>query len=165
MKTSIQEEYAQKEQYIISDTKTKLMTINERNDTPNQQDSILNGKEHGTVEEYKYIGVNMHSNLKIANKCLVEERTKSARRAAYALMGAGFHGQNGLNPKVSKTIYNLYVLPCLLYELETVILLLKDVDILNDFRKDMLRVYSICRNVQPYLLSMDWFDSFQLNLS
>ena len=36
MQASIQEEYAPKEQYIISDTKTKLMTINERNDIPNQ---------------------------------------------------------------------------------------------------------------------------------
>ena len=75
VQASIQEEYAQKEQYIISDSKTKLMTINERNDTPNQQDCIPNGKELWTVEEYKHIGVNRHSNLKIANKCLVEERT------------------------------------------------------------------------------------------
>ena len=54
-------------------------------------------------------------------------------------MGAGFHGHNRLNPKVTKTIYNLYVLPRLLYGLETVILLQKDIDILNDFHKDMLR--------------------------
>ena len=80
-----------------------------------------------------------YSNPKIANKCLVEERITSARRTAYALMGAGFHGHNGLNPKVSRTIYNLYVLPCLLYGLETVILLQKDIDSLNDFHKDMLR--------------------------
>ena len=54
-------------------------------------------------------------------------------------MVAGFHGHNGLNPEVTRTIYNLYVLPHLLYGLETVILLQKDIDILNDFHKDMLR--------------------------
>ena len=39
---------------------------------------------------------------------------------------------------MTKTIYNL-VLPRLLYGLETVILLQKDIDILNDFHKGMLR--------------------------
>ena len=139
LQASIQEEYALKEHYSISETKTKLMNLNANNVNSSYQDCFLNGKALGTAEEYKHIGVTRYSNLKIANKCLVEERITSARRTAYALMGAGFHGHNGLNPKVSRTIYNLYVLPRLLYGLETVILLQKDIDSLNDFHKDMLR--------------------------
>ena len=115
------------------------MNLNANNVNSSYQDCFLNGKALGTAEEYKHIGVTRYSNLKIANKSLVEERITSARRTAYALMGAGFHGHNGLNTKVSKTIYNLYVLPRLLYGLETVILLQKDIDSLNDFHKDMLR--------------------------
>ena len=139
LQASVQEEYAQKEHYSISETKTKLMNLNENNDNINHRECILNGKALGMAEEYKHIGVTRYRNLKAANKCLVEERIKSARRTAYALMGAGFHGHNGLNPTVTKTIYNLYVLPRLLYGLETVILLQKDIDILNDFHKDVLR--------------------------
>ena len=139
LQASIQEEYALKEHYSISETKTKLMNLNANNVNSSYQDCFLNGKALGTAEEYKHIGVTRYSNLKIANKWLVEERITSARRTAYALMGAGFHGHYGFNPKVSRTIYNLYVLPRLLYGLETVILLQKDIDSLNDFHKDMLR--------------------------
>ena len=83
------------------------MNLNENNDNLNHQECILNGKALGTVEEYKHmhVGVTRYCNLKIANKCLVEEKIQSARRTAYALMGAGFHRRNGLNPKVTKTIY------------------------------------------------------------
>ena len=89
--------------------------------------------------EYKHIGVTRYGNLKTANKCFIEERIKTARRTADALMGAGFHGHNGLNPKVTMSIYNLYVVPRLLIGLETVILLQKDIENLNDFHKDILR--------------------------
>ena len=73
LQASIQEEYAQKEHYSISDTKTKLMNLNENHDNLNHE-CILNAKALGTVEEYKHIGVTRYCNLKIANKCLVEER-------------------------------------------------------------------------------------------
>ena len=54
-------------------------------------------------------------------------------------MGAGFHGHNGLNPKTSVYIYNTYVLPHLLFGLETVILLQQDIEKLDKFHKDILR--------------------------
>ena len=54
-------------------------------------------------------------------------------------MGAGFHGHNGLNPKPSVYIYNTYVLPSLLFGLETVIVLQADLEKLDKFHKDILR--------------------------
>jgi hypothetical protein len=35
-------------------------------------------------------------------------------------MGAGLHGLNGLNPKVSIHIIRIYVIPRLIYGLETI---------------------------------------------
>ena len=115
------------------------MNLNENSEIPSTQECILDGKVLETATEYRHISVTRYSNLKIANKCLIEERIKTARHTVYALMGAAFHGHNGLNPKVTVLIYNLYVIPHLLYGLETVILLSKDIENLNDFHKDILR--------------------------
>ena len=42
----------------------------------------------------------------------------TARRIMYALIKPGVHGTSGLNPKVSYKIYQIYVIPRLLYSLE-----------------------------------------------
>ena len=48
----------------------------------------------------------------------VDENINKARRVAYALMGTGFHGFNGLHPKVSLKLWDTYILPRLTYGLE-----------------------------------------------
>ena len=94
----------------------------------------------------------------------MEEKTKSARRAAHALKDAGFHGYNRLNPKVAKTIYNL-ALPRLLYGLDRLILLQKDIDILNDFHKDMLRRIQHLAQHTALPIVCGLVGSFQLSLN
>ena len=109
--------------------------------------SKLNGKELDKATEYKHIVVLRYADT---NKRLIEDRITAhclcldgsrltARLTAYALVGAGFHRHNGLNPKPSVYIYNTYVLPRLLYRLETIILLQKDIEKLDKFHKDILR--------------------------
>ena len=61
---SVQEEYAQNEHYSISETKTKLMNLNENNDNRNHLECILNGNALRMAEEYKHIGETRYSNLK-----------------------------------------------------------------------------------------------------
>lgn len=51
-------------------------------------------------------------------KELVQTRITTARRTAFALMGAGLHGLNGMNPKVAIHLIQIYVMPRLLYGLE-----------------------------------------------
>ena len=52
----------------------------------------------------------------------VKDRISLARRTSYPLMNTGMHGSTGLNPKTSFVIYKTYVLPRLLYGLETLAL-------------------------------------------
>jgi hypothetical protein len=49
----------------------------------------------------------------------IEERIALARRTLYSLIKTGVHGTNGLNPRTSCKIYQVYVIPRLLYGLET----------------------------------------------
>ena len=67
------------------------------------------------------------------------ERISLSRRTGYALMKSGFHGSNGLNPKVSYRIYKSYGFPRMLYSLEILELRKSDLKQLSDFHVDLLR--------------------------
>ena len=69
----------------------------------------------------------------------VNNRISLARRMLYSLIKTGMHGSNGLNPKVSYKMYQCYVLPRLLFGLETIFLSKKHIKILTDFHMDTLR--------------------------
>ena len=51
----------------------------------------------------------------------VENNIQKAQRTAYSLMGAGLHGENGVDPETAMSLLNTYVLPVLLYGLEVII--------------------------------------------
>ena len=69
----------------------------------------------------------------------VQTRIDCARCSAYSLIPAGLHGENGLPPTASKKFITTYILPRLLYGLEAVTLLKKDLQALDLFYKDLLR--------------------------
>ena len=69
----------------------------------------------------------------------VNNRISLARRTLYSLIKTGMHGSNGLNPKVSYKMYHCYVLPRLLFGLETIFLSKKHIKMLTDFHMDTLR--------------------------
>ena len=74
-------------------------------------------------EELDYSGKETHLGIERCEDGRVTETVKSritkARRMSYSLMGAGMHGLNGINPEVSISMINTYVIPALMYGLET----------------------------------------------
>ena len=54
---------------------------------------------------------------KLENNINISDRISLARRTLFALIKAGVHRSNGLNPKVSYRIYQAYVIPRLLFNL------------------------------------------------
>ena len=115
---NIQWSYACQERYQISDTKTKTMQHNVKNQT--DEIFLLNETQLESVHSYKHLGLIRESNNKLSNNLLIEDIIKTARNTAYALMGAGFHGLNGINPEVSVCIWQTYVRPRLVYGLESI---------------------------------------------
>ncbi|MES9904544.1 MAG: reverse transcriptase family protein [Sedimenticola sp.] len=69
----------------------------------------------------------------------IEDRIKLARRTLYALMRTGVHGTNGIDPKTAYKIYQMYVIPRLLYSLETLILTATQVNQLERFHTKTLK--------------------------
>lgn len=54
-------------------------------------------------------------------------------------MGTGFHGVNGLSPKIPIHIFDVYVLPRVLYGLEATIIKKKHFTELESFHRGILR--------------------------
>ena len=103
---------------------------------------------------FTHLGLEWKSNRQVPD---ITSKITLARRAAYALIGAGMHGGNGLSPAVSRKIINAYIVPRLLYGLDAVRLTRHDIDDLNDYHRNLLRqVQGLPRYVATeaiYLLS------------
>ena len=96
------------------------MHFNAKNQS--EKDFTFNGKTLENVQRYKHLGIIRECNSKKNNEILIEERMKTARCTVYALMGAGMHGLNGVNPEVSISMWQTYVRPRLMYGLEVCLL-------------------------------------------
>ena len=51
----------------------------------------------------------------------VENNIQKAHRVVYSLMGAGLHGENGVDPEAAISLLNSHVLPVLLFGLEVIV--------------------------------------------
>ena len=72
-------------------------------------------------------------------KASIEQNFRKGRGALYALMGAGCHGLNGLHPKVSLKLWNVYVMPRLTFGLEVFRYSPAEVERLEVFQRQSLR--------------------------
>ena len=57
-----------------------------------------------------HLGIERHTNVQ-HSEALIKARISLARRTSYALMGTGFHGNNGISPAFTIPIYRTYVIP------------------------------------------------------
>ena len=64
---------------------------------------------------------------------------QKARRSMYSLMPAGLHGENGLDPLTAVHVFQIYVLPVLLYGLEIAVPSKTNLDILERFLRTSLK--------------------------
>ncbi|KAK3089402.1 hypothetical protein FSP39_003368 [Pinctada imbricata] len=130
--------HANRERYTLSEAKSKVMVFNKMARTKEDSGYIeLNNKELEIVDSYTHIGIERHSKVKAGDKG--EAAVMIARKTTYSLMGAGFHGYNGVNPKVSIKMWAMYVKPRMLYGLESHILKRKDIDAINHYHKKIIK--------------------------
>jgi hypothetical protein len=70
---------------------------------------------------------------------LISERIQLARRTTYGLMGAGLHGNNGVNPLLSAKMLTTFVMPRYMHSLETVTIKTTDMASLGMYHKRVLK--------------------------
>ena len=139
--TEVQAAYANQERYVLSSQKSKIVIFNRKKGDKEEclDMCTLNGKMVETVDTYTHIGVVRHGKPSTNLSLAIEEAIKTARKTAYSLMGAGFHGMNGINPTVGLQLWEIYVKPRLLYGLECLMLRKQDYQKLNLYQRKVLK--------------------------
>jgi hypothetical protein len=126
----IQTSHANSKRYLISEQKSSILTFN----CTKEHKWYLNNKEMSATNKATHLGIERISTGN-NRKELVQTRITTAR-TVFALMGAGLHGLNGVNPKVAIHLIQIYVMPRLLYGLEITTLRHNEIQKLESYLKN-----------------------------
>ena len=127
----IQTSHANSKRYLISEQKSSILTFN----CTKEHKWYLNNKEMSATNKATHLGIERISTGN-NRKQLVQTGITTARRTLFALMGAGLHGLNGVNPKVAIHLIQIYVMPRLLYGLEITTLRQNEIQKLEIYLKN-----------------------------
>ena len=136
--------------YDIHPTKSKTITHN----LPEKHQLQIDAVTVPYVESLTHLGITRADNLHCPDT-VITEKIKGARRALYALMGPGLHGVNGMNPQAARPLLQAYVIPRLLFGLEAMVLLQKQIDSSDQ----PWNKYSLYLTTWPTLLHIYWWES------
>ena len=124
------------QRYRFNPRKTKVIIINKPKNQPDPEIKLYNSPLEISQQE-RHLGIERTPDGKAT--ATVKDRIKSSRRATYSLMGAGLHGLNGIGPKVSLHMIELYIIPILTYGLEALLLSDSDYTLLEKYYRNLLR--------------------------
>ena len=131
---------SENQRYSFSTTKTKVMVVNPDKTTKAQLSTFPISIQSSPIEqsdEEVHLGVIRTPDGKAT--ATVQSRITVARRATYAMMGAGLHGVNGLNPSISFRLIKTYIVPRILHGLEAMVLAESDKAALENYYRNLLR--------------------------
>lgn len=131
----IAQDNASKIRYIFNENKSRVVCIGQ--DSHLEMPLKFNSGEIAYSEREVHLGLVRTSNGKATEA--VRERIKTGRRTAYALMGAGLHGFNGISPHISKNLISTYIEPAIHYGLEALSMNQADFDELDKNHRLLLR--------------------------
>ena len=128
--------YACSHRYIIHPEKSVVIS-RQKAKTEDNSTWQLGDKPIAIAEETTHLGLLRTTRREPRQN--VTLKIGIARRTLYTLLNVGCHGLNGLNPKTSVKIYQVYVIPRLLSGLETMHLNKGDIEELELFHRKTLR--------------------------
>ena len=127
------------ERYILQPVKSVILEILNKLQRCSRESNTtwdLDGVQMPKVDKSMHVGICRSSDT---GESAVTENVKKARRTMYSLMSAGLHGENGLDPETLLHLYQIYVLPVLLYGMEVVFPRPKYMEVLEKFNKHNLK--------------------------
>ena len=128
------------EKYILQPTKSVILAaLNECKRGQEIESDInitMDGVKMPVVKEVMHMGILRSAD---SQESAVNHNIDKARRTTYCLMGAGLHGNNGLDPDTFIHILQTYILPLLVYGLEVLLPRKTLMDKLERFYKKLLK--------------------------
>ena len=132
--------FAGERRYKIHPLKTTLVTrVSTKTSRIKDKDKEWYMGDKVLTESSKTEHLGILRSSKGENTINIQKRTSLARRTLYSLIKTGVHGCNGLNAKISYKIYQVYVIPRLLYGLEVLLLNKGQLDELEKFHIEILK--------------------------
>ena len=151
-------DFSCKEHYKLQPQKSVVIQMNSKSkDNKLSTDLKMKDKILPKVQKATHLGIQRSDTDKDTINNTVNENIKKARRTAYSLMSAGFHGNNGLDASTCIHILKIYIIPTLLYGLEIIIPDKRNMEKLEQYlKKTTKQILSLPQNVPetvPYILS------------
>ena len=134
-------QYSQLHHYTLQPQKSVIIEVDNKSRKATNHNCVynLNNQEMPNVTSSSHLGI-IRSTSRMRSETLhVEQNTTKARRTAYSLLSAGFHGTNGLDPVTSISIYKTYIQPVLTYGLEILQPGPSNMTKLEKFQKSLLK--------------------------
>jgi len=107
------ESYSRTHRYDINPTKSACI-VQQNADKHKDKDLELEGQNIPITNQTTHLGVYRNS----TGKLNVDEKINLGRRTAYSLLGAGLHGNTGLDQRAKAHIWTTYVTPRILFGIE-----------------------------------------------
>ena len=132
-------DYSSMENYLLQPVKSVIVVAepNKRKQYNSDREWNLGGAPMPRVTSTTHMGI-PRSSVKFSPE-EVTVNIQKARRAMYSLMPAGLHGENGLDPQTAVHVFQIYVLPVLLYGLEVAVPSKSNLDTLEKFLRTSLK--------------------------
>ncbi|CAC5420234.1 unnamed protein product [Mytilus coruscus] len=108
-------QYSQLHYYTLQPQKSVIIQVeNKAKKTANHNWNFnLDNKEMPNLDKSTHLGIIRSTTKSKSDTFNIEQNITKARRTAYSLLSAGFHGNNGLDPITSVSIYKAYIQPVL----------------------------------------------------
>ena len=132
-------DYSGMENFLLQPVKSVIIVAEPSKRTASKEDRVwdLGGAPMPQVKSTTHMGI-PRSEVKFSKE-EVAVNIQKARHAMYGLMPAGLHGENGLDPQTAVHVFQIYVLPVLLYGLEVAVPSKTNLDILERFLRTPLK--------------------------
>ncbi|CAG2246891.1 unnamed protein product [Mytilus edulis] len=138
---NIAAEYSQNHHYLLQPQKSVVLQI-EPSNRKKQSKSVnltLNESPMPVVDKSPHLGILRSTSSKNSQNETTEQNITKSRRAAYSLMSAGLHGENGLDPITSLHLIKTFIQPILTYGLEVILPTSSNLLKLEKFQKQLLK--------------------------
>ena len=132
--------------YILQEIKSVVLKMDSIKNYPEGETWKIGDKDMPVVEQTTHMGIPRSSSDQEMHA--VETNIQKAQRTMYSLMGAGLHGENGLDPETAVSLLQTYVFPVLYYGMEIITPTGKALNRLEVQQKKILKqVLSLSTNV------------------
>ena len=129
------ENNTQRERYCVNPSKSSCLCYNLPKCDRQGVELVTSGDRIPCEDCTVHLGITRDNK----NKVNIGEKLSLGRKTAYSLMGAGFHSVNGLKTCLNGHIWSTFVVPRVIYGLETLLLKKQDFENLERFQRKSLR--------------------------